>query len=104
MTPIFKAQGVTVKDGLKPSDIGTNQFIDTEHRLVELRSTALAVLEGPGAASAGALVASRSGRRDDGAAVEHDAVGRRERHRLADRCRSDGEQLCGRPRLDRDGR
>jgi hypothetical protein len=26
--PIFKAQGGTIKDGLKPSDIGTNQFID----------------------------------------------------------------------------
>ena len=29
MTPIFKTQGVTVKDGLKPADIDTNQFIDT---------------------------------------------------------------------------
>ena len=29
VTPIFKAQGVTVKEGLKPADIGTNQFIDT---------------------------------------------------------------------------
>jgi ABC-type nitrate/sulfonate/bicarbonate transport system substrate-binding protein len=28
-TPIFKAQGVDLKDGLKPSDITTNQFIDT---------------------------------------------------------------------------
>jgi hypothetical protein len=27
-TPIFKAQGTALKDGLKPSDITTNQFID----------------------------------------------------------------------------
>jgi hypothetical protein len=29
VTPIYKAQGGAVKDGLKPSDIQTNQFIDT---------------------------------------------------------------------------
>ena len=29
VTPIFKPQGVDVKDVLKPSDIATNQFIDT---------------------------------------------------------------------------
>jgi hypothetical protein len=28
VTPIFKSQGVSVKDGLKPSDLATNQFID----------------------------------------------------------------------------
>jgi hypothetical protein len=28
VNPIFKSQGVTIKDNLKPSDIGTNQFID----------------------------------------------------------------------------
>ncbi len=27
--PIFKAEGIDLKDGLKPSDITTNQFIDT---------------------------------------------------------------------------
>ena len=29
VTPIYKAQGGSVKDGLKPSDLQTNQFIDT---------------------------------------------------------------------------
>jgi hypothetical protein len=29
VTPIYKAQGGTVKSGLKPSDIQTNQFVDT---------------------------------------------------------------------------
>ncbi len=28
VNPIYKAQGTTIKDGLKPSDIETNQFID----------------------------------------------------------------------------
>ncbi|HEY1279979.1 MAG TPA: hypothetical protein VGF22_09935 [Acidimicrobiales bacterium] len=28
VAPIFKAQGTTMKDGLKASDIQTNQFID----------------------------------------------------------------------------
>jgi hypothetical protein len=33
VTPIFSAQGKPVKQGLKPEDVATNEFIDPKIRL-----------------------------------------------------------------------